>query len=231
MALYLDEEEIWKCLKHPSKRRKIGICPVCLRERLAALCPDCANVRPCSCYASTSSSSSASSSFSRFSVTGDGVGAVGKVNNLIDREPPLRRSRSMAIPFLRSRSRFSGAGGDKELVPDRDSPAINGSKSARSFWSIFKAHKSNSNRGSESERDWEMKKVLTEEIDGDVSRKAAVMARSRSVAVTAVSAGDGEFRAAPRSKGKGWFFPSPMKVFRQSKASKVVQERSPLYRG
>jgi hypothetical protein len=225
MAMYLDEEEIWKCLKHPSKRRKIGICPVCLRERLATLCPDCANVRPCSCYATTSSSSSsASSSFSRFSVSGDGVGVVGKVHNLIDREPSLRRSRSVAIPFLRSRSRFSGA--DKELEPDRDSPAINGSRSARSFWSLFKTHKSN--RGSESEHDWESKKVLTEERDGDMSRKA-VMARSRSVAVTAVS-GNGEFKA-PRSKGKGWYFPSPMKVFRQSKASKVVQERSPLYRG
>ena len=226
MALYLDEEEIWKCLKHPSRRRKIGICPICLRERLAKLCPDCANERPCSCYATTSSSSSsASSSFSRFSVTGDGVGTVGRVHNLIERESSLRRSRSMAIPFLRSRSRFSGS--DKELDPDyvTDSPAINGSKSARSFWSLFKAHKSN--RGSESERDWEAKKVLMPERDDDVSRKA-VIARSRSVAVAAVSE-NGELR--PRSKGKGWFFPSPMKVFRQPKASKVVQERSPLYRG
>lgn len=137
----------------------------------------------------------------------------------------MRRSRSMAIPFLRSRSRFSGA--DKEFDPDivTDSPAINGSRSARSFWSLFKSHKSE--RGSELEQDWEAKKVLMEERDGDVSKKA-VMARSRSVAVAAVS-GDGEFR--PRSKGRGWFFPSPMKVFRQSKVSKVVQERSPLYRG
>ncbi|CAL5188489.1 unnamed protein product [Lathyrus oleraceus] len=226
MALYLDEEEIWKCLKHPSKRRKIGICPICLRERLATLCPNCANVRPCSCYATTSSSSSsASSSFSRFSVTGDSVGAIGKVHNLIDREPSLRRSRSMAIPFLRSRSRFSG--GIKELDHDntKDSPVINGSSSARSFWSMFKT--SNRNRGSESERDWEAKKILTAERDNDVSR-TAVMGRSRSVAVASVT-GDGESK--PRSKGKGWSFPSPMKVFRQSKASKVVQERSPLYRG
>ncbi|KHN38928.1 hypothetical protein glysoja_014920 [Glycine soja] len=43
------------------------------------------------------------------------------------------------------------------------------------------------------------------------------MARSRSVAVTAVTVvcSDGEFR--PRTKGRGWFFPSPMKAFRQSK--------------
>lgn len=230
MALYLDEEEVWKCPKHPSKRRKSGICPTCLRDRLVTLCPDCANVRPCSCYPTTSSSSSSSSSsFSRFSVSGNGVGTVGKVYNLIEREPGLRRSRSMAIPFLRSRSRFSGGGGggDKILDPDstRDSPAINGSRSARSFWSLFKTHKNN--RGSEVEQDWEAKKMLAEECDGDVSRKA-VMARSRSVAVAAVPT-DGEFR--PRTKGRGWFFPSPMKVFRQSKVSKVVQERTPLYRG
>ncbi|KAK9698940.1 hypothetical protein RND81_08G142000 [Saponaria officinalis] len=30
---------------------------------------------------------------------------------------------------------------------------------------------------------------------------------------------------------KGWYFPSPMKVFRHSKASKVAHERSPLDRG
>lgn len=80
------------------------------------------------------------------------------------------------------------------------------------------------------EQDYEAKKVLTEKHDdGDASRKA-VMARSRSVAVTAVSgAGDEELRG--RTKGRGWFFPSPMKAFRQPKVSKVVQERSPLYRG
>lgn len=227
MAVYLDEEEVWKCPKHPSKRRKSGICPICLRDRLVTLCPDCANVRPCSCYATTSSSSSSSSSsFSRFSAAGDGgVGTVGRVSNLIEREPSLRRSRSMAIPFLRSRSRFSGG---RELDPDgaRESPAMNGSRSARSFWSLFKTQKGN--RGSEPEQDnCEAKKVLAEELDGDAGRKA-MMARSRSVAVAAVS-GDGELR--PRTKGRGWFFPSPMKVFRQSKASKVVQERSPLYRG
>ncbi|KAK7307308.1 hypothetical protein VNO77_40248 [Canavalia gladiata] len=228
MALYLDEEEVWKCPKHPSKRRRSGICPICLRDRLVTLCPDCANVRPCSCYAtSSSSSSSSSSSFSRFSVAGDNVGTVGRVYNLIEREPGLRRSRSMAIPFLRSRSRFSGGGGDRDLDPDssRDSPALNGSRSARSFWSMFKPQRSN--RGGVPEQDWEAKKVLAEEGDGDVNRKP-VMTRSKSVAVTAIP-GDGELR--PRTKGRGWFFPSPMKAFRQSKVSKVVQERSPLYRG
>ncbi|XP_061374869.1 uncharacterized protein LOC133317075 [Gastrolobium bilobum] len=229
MALYVDEEEVWKCPKHPSKRRRSGICPICLRDRLVTLCPDCANVRPCSCCAtSSSSSSSSSSSFSRFSVAGDGIGTVGRVYNLIEREPELRRSRSMAIPFLRSRSRFSGGGGgNRDLDPDstRDSPALNGSRSARSFWSMFKPQKST--RGGAPEQDWEAKKVLTEERDSDVSRKA-VMARSRSVAAVSGS-GDGELR--PRTKGRGWFFPSPMKAFRQIKVSKVVLERSPLYRG
>ncbi|XP_057448634.1 uncharacterized protein LOC130740143 [Lotus japonicus] len=217
MALYIDEEEVWKCTKHPSKRRKTGICATCLRDRLVILCPDCATVRPCSCSAATSSSSSSS---------GDGTGSVGKVNNLIEKDPGLRRSRSLAIPFLRSRSRFSG--GDRVLDPGtaRESPAVNGSRSARSFWSMFKPPRSN--KGSESEHGWDVKKVLAEELDvdgGDASQKA-VMARSRSVAVFG---GDGELR--PRTKGRGWSFPSPMKVFRQSKASKVVQERSPLYRG
>ncbi|KAH1161177.1 hypothetical protein GLYMA_01G017800v4 [Glycine max] len=228
MALYLDEEEIWKCPKHPSKRRRSGICHICLRDRLVTLCPDCANVRPCSCYAtSSSSSSSSSSSFSRFSGASD---SVGRVHNLIEREPGLRRSRSMAIPFLRSRSRFSGGGGgDRVLDLDsaRESPAMNGSRSARSFWSMFKSQKSSRHGGGEQE--WEAKKILAEERDGDGSINP-VMARSRSVAVTAVArvSGDGELR--PRTKGKGWFFPSPMKAFRQSKVSKVVQEHSPLYR-
>ncbi|KAL5143192.1 hypothetical protein HKD37_09G026210 [Glycine soja] len=232
MALYMDEEEIWKCPKHPSKRRRSGICPTCLRDRLVTLCPDCANVRPCSCYAtSSSSSSSSSSSLSRFSGAGDGVGSVGRVHNLIEQEPGLRRSRSMAIPFLRSRSRFSG-GGDRvsDLDSTRDSPAMNGSRSARSFWSMFKSQKSSRHGGGGGgapEQEWEAKKILAEERDGDGGINP-MMVRSRSVAVTAVTvvSGDGELR--PRTKGRGWFFPSPMKAFRQSKVSKVIQEGSPF---
>lgn len=56
------------------------------------------------------------------------------------------------------------------------------------------------------------------------------MRRSRSVAASITSAN--EIRSSPApTKGKGWYFPSPMKVFRHSKASKIVQERSPLHRG
>ncbi|KAL2348943.1 hypothetical protein Fmac_002943 [Flemingia macrophylla] len=212
MALYMDEEEVWKCPKHPSKRRRSGICPICLRDRLVTLCPDCANVRPCSCYAATSSSSSSSSSssLSRFSAAPD----------TLHRDPALRRSRSMAIPFLRSRSRFSAASATSDLDTARDSPALNGSRSARSFWSMFKSQKPGRCPAPEHE------KILSDGDDG--AGVMPVMARSRSVAVTAVS-GDGELR--PRTKGRGWFFPSPMKAFRHNKVSKVVQERSPLYRG
>ncbi|KAG6396928.1 hypothetical protein SASPL_143087 [Salvia splendens] len=79
MAVYVEEEEVWKCPKHPSKRRRSGICPTCLRDRLGNLCPICHNARPCPC----------SSSFSR-------------VSNLIDGEPSFRRSRSLAVPFFRN---------------------------------------------------------------------------------------------------------------------------------
>ncbi|XP_028802830.1 uncharacterized protein LOC114758007 [Neltuma alba] len=227
MALFLDEDEVWKCSKHPSKRRRSGICPLCLRERLLALCPECGNLRPCSCCAtSCSSSSSSSSSFSRFSVHATGVGAIGRVHSLMDNEPGLRRSRSMAIPFLRSRSRFSGS--DRGFDPDStdESPALNRSRSTRSFWSMFKPHKKDR---SEVPEDQGRRKVLAGESVGDANMRTAttMMMRSRSVAVS--DSGGRERR--PSAKGKGWFFPSPIKAFRQSKASKVNQERSPLYRG
>ncbi|KAI9121638.1 hypothetical protein K1719_008671 [Acacia pycnantha] len=107
MALFLDEDEVWKCSKHPSKRRRSEIFPIYLRERLLALCPEYGNIWPCSCCGTSCSSSF---SFSRFSIHGTGgVGTIGDVNNLIDNEPALRHSRSMEIPFLQSRSRFFGS--------------------------------------------------------------------------------------------------------------------------
>ncbi|CAK9142780.1 unnamed protein product [Ilex paraguariensis] len=230
MALYIDEEEVWKCPKHPSKRRRSGICPICLRERLGSLCPDCANVRPCACCPTSSSSSSSSSSFSLFSSRGgssnSGVGDVGKVSKLIDSEPSFRRSRSLAIPFLRSRSRFAG-----DFVSGEGKNSPPGSRNrASSFWSVFKANKS---KRSEEEEDKENSEMKSSEvvIDNEYER-ARMMMRSRSVAVPVTSGfGSGDFRSSSRTTGKGWHFPSPMKVFRHSKVSKVVQERSPLYRG
>lgn len=216
MAYYADEEDVWKCPKHPSKRRRSGICPVCLRERLGSLCPDCANVRPCCCATTCSSSSS----------SGDGVGSVGRLSSLIESEPAFRRSRSVAIPFLRSRSRFIGGGGDKdaEIGGDRSEPPSAGKTAA--FWSVFRFQKSK--RGGPDE---DVKKVGFEEND-DVALRRKMMMRSRSVAVPMPATADSvPGGVKPSSKGRSWYFPSPIKVFRQSKISRIVQERSPLYRG
>lgn len=210
----MDETEIWKCPTHPSKRRRTGICPTCLRDRLATLCPNCANVRPCSCCpaATSSSSSTSSSSFSLFSASG--VGSVGRVSNLLDGEPSFIRSRSLAIPFLRSRSRFTG---NVEFSDKKPPTAGNHSKS--SFLSIFKTNKSK--KGEEDKENEEFAKT-----SNDFAR---MMNRSRSVSVPGpTNSGAGETRSS--TKGRGWHFPSPMKAFRQSKTSRVVQERSQMIR-
>ncbi|XVF11048.1 hypothetical protein REPUB_Repub07fG0235900 [Reevesia pubescens] len=217
MAFYIDEEEVWKCPKHPSKRRRSGICPVCLRDKLASLCPDCAHSRPCVCSA-TSSSSSSSSSFSR-ATAGDmsGVGAVDRVSNLIESEPAFRRSRSLAIPFLRSKP---------ESLSEKNELLAGNKSKTPSFWSMFRASNNSKRYGSEDHQ-----------IEVNKQRKAAeeerrsMMRKSRSVAVTSHS-GIGDLKSSSSTKGKGWYFPSPMKVFRQSRVSKLVfQQRSPLYRG
>ncbi|KFK45001.1 hypothetical protein AALP_AA1G331200 [Arabis alpina] len=64
---------------------------------------------------------------------------------------------------------------------------------------------------------------------GDSNKSTVVMRKSRSIAV----AGETRFTPAPvTGKSKGWNFPSPIKVFRQSRVSKMIfQQRSPLYRG
>lgn len=83
--VYYNEEEAWKCPKHPLKKRRTttGVCSICLRDRLSELCPICAKVRPCSssCAASTTSLSSSSGE-----------------------EPVFCRSKSVGIPFLKSRN-------------------------------------------------------------------------------------------------------------------------------
>ncbi|KAI3494812.1 hypothetical protein L1887_40424 [Cichorium endivia] len=238
MAFYLDEDEVWKCPKHPSKRRRSGICPTCLRERLVTLCPECANTRPCACCPaptdSTSSSSSSSSSFSifQFSRGGSlrdgfmpsaGTGEVGRVSNLIDSEPAFRKSRSLAIPFLRSRSKYVGGRFDQQFVEEDKKPMPRVSRSKINFWSVFKVNKTKKcdvhGGGLDDESNKSDISVATE----DYSR----MARSRSVAV-----GAGHGFSPVAAKRRGWYFPSPMKAFRQSKTSKVqVHERSPMHRG
>ena len=190
MAFYADEGEIWKCAQHPSKRRRTGVCPACLKQRLSALCPDCANVRPCSCYATTSSPSSVSSSSSLH------LSDINRASNPIDGEPALRRSRSYAFPFFRS-ARFTA-------VDDKNSPEKLTGKS--SIWSVLW---------------WQRKAIPREKIEAEMKRS-----RSVSAAVT-------ESKIKSSKTGKGWHFPSPMKVFRQSygKTPKFVHERSPLHRG
>ncbi|KAK1379113.1 hypothetical protein POM88_025857 [Heracleum sosnowskyi] len=61
------------------------------------------------------------------------------------------------------------------------------------------------------------KKGENEELKSNIVNE---MRRSRSVGLK-----------LPVSKGRGWFFPSPIKAFRQTKTSKVVQERSPMHKG
>ncbi|KAF4357994.1 hypothetical protein CsatB_004549 [Cannabis sativa] len=222
MAFYTDEDEVWKCSKHPSKRRRSGVCPVCLRERLGSLCPDCANVKPCGCCATTSSSSSSSVD------GGSGLGSVGRLSSLIESEPAFRRSRSVAIPFLRSRSRFVGGDSISDLGGDRSElpPSGAGSRGkASSFWSVFRSSKKSRREGHDVDS---VKKIELDE-DNAALRKTMMM-RSRSVAVPvrSVDSGTGEVKS---SKNRSWYFPSPIKVFRQSKLSKIVQANSPLYRG
>lgn len=217
-AFYMDEEEVWKCPKHPTKRHRSGICPTCLRERLSSLCPDCANLRPCACSSSavtTSSSSSSSSSFSRFSTSGgenlsSGIGTVGRVSNLIESEPAFHRSRSVAVPmFMRSMS--------KSKPVDAANEERSKEKTSSAFWGWLKEGGSIGNNNSNYKKS--KKEVHVEE------ERKVMMRKSRSVAVSTSDYG--------KSKGgTKWYFPSPIKAFRQSRLSKVVlQERSPMYRG
>ncbi|PWA62504.1 hypothetical protein CTI12_AA361840 [Artemisia annua] len=224
MAFYVDEEDIWKCSKHPSKRRRSGICPTCLRDRLIELCPECANKRPCSCDPhltdSTSSSSSNSSSFhvfhfSRAGSLRDGQGEIGRVSNLIENEPAFRRSRSLAIPFLRSRSRYVTT--DRENDHAREKRVAQVSRSKIRFWSIFRSKKCDLHGG---EDDHESNKSDVSGLTEDYSNSR--MMRSKSVAVSS-SRGAGDHGFSP-VKHKKWYFPSPLKAFRQAK-------RSPLHRG
>ncbi|XP_010540788.1 PREDICTED: uncharacterized protein LOC104814447 [Tarenaya hassleriana] len=210
------DDDVWQCLRHPSKWRRSGVCPICLHERLSSLCPDCAHSLPCSCSSraavspSSSFSSSSSSLFSYPGVSGVGldgeeapfvgIGSVGRVASLIECEPAFRRSKSMAVPFVGSSNpdpnpeTGSGKGRDGKTV---------------SFWRMLLGKRGEAKTASSA---------------------AAMMRKSRSMAVP--DAGESRFSPAATGKGKGWYFPSPIKVFRQSRMSKMVfQQRSPLYRG
>ncbi|KAL4592446.1 hypothetical protein LXL04_005441 [Taraxacum kok-saghyz] len=215
MALYVDEAEVWKCPKHPSRRRKSGVCPKCLRERLATLCPECASALPCSSCPppvepSSSSSSSSTNSFSLFAFSRGGSRRdYGLPSNNPEIEPSLRKSRSVAVPnFLRSRSRYVGGpvgGCEAEVIPEINKPKVNRSKI--NFWSVFTPNKS--------------KKCDVQGMEHDSASPAvddfSMMKRSRSVAV-----GAGNAFGPAASKRKGWYFPSPVKGFLNSKPPKSV---------
>lgn len=248
MAVYIEEEEVWKCPKHPSKRRRNGICPVCLRDRLISLCPDCANVRPCSCCAATTASSSSASSSSSFSLFSSSSSRGGRVSDLIDGEPAFRRSRSVGIPFLFTR--FAKQQKECEQWNNNNNNNNNnntpGNSKAKttSFWSKLKFNKSKRRHEEiEEKENQHPKENFRNDTDSSeesvcrisntsIEEFARMMMKSRSVHVSMMT-GDGK-SSATATKGKGWSFPSPMKVFRHSSKTThkvVVHDRSPLYRG
>ncbi|RWV97782.1 hypothetical protein GW17_00039407 [Ensete ventricosum] len=205
----VEDEAGWKCWKHPLQPH-YGVCPACLRDRLLRLCPDCASVRPCGCFPSPSSSTSSSSPSSAELAgsggvgRGTGVGSVGPMSRLIDSEPSFRRSRSVGFPLLRSTS-VSAPPVDDVAAPPRSRGS---GKSWAPFLLFSKTARKKDSVGSE-------------------------LYRSRSVAAgQAQSAGCGGEEEGKVKRGRRWHFPSPMKVLRNWKsATKVVQERSPLWRG
>ncbi|KAK4770343.1 hypothetical protein SAY87_030875 [Trapa incisa] len=228
--MYVDEEEAWRCPKHRSRRRPIGVCPTCLRERLSNLCPDCASLRPCGCCASTTttSSSSSSSSFSRLFYGGEssgGVGSVGRVSNLINSEPSFRRSSSTAVSIFRSRLRYAD---DLDAAcHDNVGRGFPGSRTSRAtlFWGIFRRDTSRRSGGDFGElaacNGGERVRVEGgREPDVRAMEKPSrmMMRKSRSVAATWSRAG-AVARSSSSGKGWNWYFPSPIKAFRQPKAA------------
>ncbi|XP_042491297.1 uncharacterized protein LOC122071088 [Macadamia integrifolia] len=109
----------------------MGVCPLCLKDSLLKLCPNCANVRPCACCTSSFSSSSSFSHSSSINNPkfGPGIGAVGRVSNLIDSEPAFQCSKSNNFNFIRWRL------SNKDAV----APAPDLSRGRSSLWSVFKS--------------------------------------------------------------------------------------------
>ncbi|ESQ33513.1 hypothetical protein EUTSA_v10008795mg [Eutrema salsugineum] len=203
----MDEDGYSQCPKHFSKRGFVcggGVCPYCLHERLSSLCPDCAHDLPCSCSsrAAVYFSPSSSSSSSSFSLFSGDINFNFSGIGSVGRVASLIECEPA---FRRSKSMAVPIKPDAVIDSGSGLESDHGrGRKTSSFWRMFMR-----NRG------------------GDT--KPAIMRKSRSVAV----AGESRFSPVPATvKGKGWNFPSPIKVFRQSRVSKMIfQQRSPLYRG
>ncbi|CAH8320318.1 unnamed protein product [Eruca vesicaria subsp. sativa] len=197
----MGEDGFSQCPKHYSKRGFVGVCPFCLHERLSSLCPDCANDVPCSCSsrAAVCFSPSSSSSSSSFSLFGGDITFSFSGTRSVSQVASLIECEPM---FRRSKSMAVPIKPDTVVDSGSDFELGRGrSRKTLSFWRMLMG-----NKGGET--------------------KPAIMRKSRSVAIV----GDSEYPPAPATgKGKGWSFPSPSKVFRQSKM--IFQQRSPLYRG
>ncbi|CAM8878026.1 unnamed protein product [Rhodiola kirilowii] len=185
---FLDEEEVWRCPTHPSKRRMHGVCPLCLRDKLINLCQNCANVRPCDCPEPA--------------------------------EPTeLKRSRSLVVSFLRSKSTH------KTTTINQPPPRAKSS----SFWSKMKVKK----REKAGESDADEMSSRRGNSTGE-EKKITLMMRSKSVGMALFGSfreGSGRSIVTTEKTSKGWFA-SPIKALKQSKAAKVNNENSPaLCRG
>lgn len=130
----------------------------------------------------------------------------------------MRKSRSLAIPFLRSRSKYAPNlefTAEKPPLPtaSKNAPAAGSGGSSRgkttSLLSMFKKSKRVVEEVENKPKDEESKKS---------SDFMLMMKRSRSVSV-ALSSRAADSKAA---KTKGWHFPSP---FRQSSKTAKVQEQ------
>ncbi|XP_074584092.1 uncharacterized protein LOC141840098 [Curcuma longa] len=211
-AVVVEEEEEtgWRCWKHPMQSPG-GVCAACLRDRLLRLCPNCAGLRPCRCFASPSSSRSSSSGSSRSCrwISGDeaGLGPVETVSRLIASEPAFRRSRSVGIPLVRSRSVAAAP-----AACDDPSPS-SVERGRRRGWAFF----------------WPFSRSAAE---GKKDTPPLGLFRSRTVAAGRSTMRGGGVREeeVKIKSGRRWHFPSPMKVFRQRKqaAKTAAHERSPM---
>ncbi|KAK1408356.1 hypothetical protein QVD17_40068 [Tagetes erecta] len=203
MELYIDEEQPWKCHKHPSKRRRTtGICPKCLRDRLLTLCPNCANTLPCNCSPPPLDSSSSSSSSSS------------------DVDPVLRKSRSVAISFLRSRTKHVQI----DLKNNNNALPPKISRSKVNFWSVFVKSKKCGDVHDDHDHDDDRTQGELNKIDELIAvddNSMTMMMRSRSVAAGA-GAGAGKRFATASLRPRGWYFPSPINAFRHSKSPPSV---------